>query len=347
MYWSDLGNPNQNSILNTFQFAAKFHELLVGASLSAILVHRIRYDLNNSRGVPLGFLTSGYQVSSLGYLVSREFWGAVTTPSRRKSNSWLPLSVLVTIVFGLYSVVGPSSAIAMLPKLDWWPVKDPFSGTSASTFIHLDYDKIWPTHITSELLQQPENEGDCFDAGSDGAVMNQFCPSAGYDYISTWISGFQNQNYAPNFTVSADGGVYRYLSTANTNRTIGWSVSSTVSQRLVRAMGALYQYTNTFDLRLPMIGRPMLTPSLANGKIMKKPLVQAQCRLAAGNDSSSLYFPHDLLVTSPPDLHGDEIWKIPKSINTSALPNTIVRFNWVDMKDFTSKPSLGGVCFLL
>lgn len=42
-HWRDLGAPHQNVILQAFQFAAKGHEIAMGLSLSAIVMHRIRY----------------------------------------------------------------------------------------------------------------------------------------------------------------------------------------------------------------------------------------------------------------------------------------------------------------
>ncbi len=59
-YWKDLGAPHQNVILQAFQFAAKGHEMSMGLSLSAIVLHRIRYGLGVSGGVPLGLLPAGF-----------------------------------------------------------------------------------------------------------------------------------------------------------------------------------------------------------------------------------------------------------------------------------------------
>lgn len=39
VYFCDLGYPYLQSILNAFQYAAKFHELLINASLSAMVLH--------------------------------------------------------------------------------------------------------------------------------------------------------------------------------------------------------------------------------------------------------------------------------------------------------------------
>ncbi len=42
VYFCDLGFQGLNSILKGFQFAAKFHEILLAASLSAIVLHTVR-----------------------------------------------------------------------------------------------------------------------------------------------------------------------------------------------------------------------------------------------------------------------------------------------------------------
>lgn len=44
IYWSDHGTPYQNAILQAWQYAAKAHEILMGASLYIIALHRIKYS---------------------------------------------------------------------------------------------------------------------------------------------------------------------------------------------------------------------------------------------------------------------------------------------------------------
>ena len=119
VYWGDLGMPHQNMILQGWQFAAKGHEILIVASLSAVVLHRVRYELCALQGLPLGFLTAGYRLSSISYLWSTEFWGGtLTKPTTGSVSWWPPLSVLIAFAVGLSAVAGPSSAIAMIPRLD-------------------------------------------------------------------------------------------------------------------------------------------------------------------------------------------------------------------------------------
>ena len=59
VYWQDLGLPNQNAKLQALQYAANAHEMIMAASLIAIVVYQIRSDLSGPKGVPLAFLTAG------------------------------------------------------------------------------------------------------------------------------------------------------------------------------------------------------------------------------------------------------------------------------------------------
>lgn len=54
------------------------------------------------------------------------FWGgALAKPTFR----WLPLSVLIAWAFALSVVVGPSSAIVLIPRLDFWDLSKSFFNT--------------------------------------------------------------------------------------------------------------------------------------------------------------------------------------------------------------------------
>ena len=73
IYWQDLGRPSQNTILQALQYVVKAHELTMTASLTAIAVHRLLYRLNSPKGVPLGFLTAGFQLSDPFFIYRKEF----------------------------------------------------------------------------------------------------------------------------------------------------------------------------------------------------------------------------------------------------------------------------------
>ena len=75
-----LGSLDVNESIKAIQFAAKFHEIFMVASLSAIVAHLTRSCLLGKRGVPLGLVSAPFKVGSMDYIFSREFFGSITRP---------------------------------------------------------------------------------------------------------------------------------------------------------------------------------------------------------------------------------------------------------------------------
>ena len=103
-----------------YQFGAKVHEMTAQASLAAIVFSYIRYEMSLGQGLPFGALFSGLQVSQASYLWSMEFWGSICSrhlPVRRRIGMFL----IITVAIVLAATVGPSSAILLIPRLDYWP----------------------------------------------------------------------------------------------------------------------------------------------------------------------------------------------------------------------------------
>jgi len=119
LVWPPPG-PSQET-LGALQFAAKVHEALIVLSLGTVLLHRIRYHFLHGRGkgVPLGFLTSPWQLSSPLYFISGEFWGSAI---RSVANGWEHMGTLLLLVScALLAVaIGPFSAIVILPQVQLW-----------------------------------------------------------------------------------------------------------------------------------------------------------------------------------------------------------------------------------
>ena len=113
---------DEGEILNALQFAAKFHEICIVGSLTAMVMHIVRRRLVG-KGIPFGLVVSGYQASSLEFIFSKSMWA-----SFRRGEALFVLCLVLVIIFA--SLVGPSSAIAMIPSLDWFPVSDPYNGQS-------------------------------------------------------------------------------------------------------------------------------------------------------------------------------------------------------------------------
>jgi hypothetical protein len=125
VYFGDLGGFAYQSIaLQALQYCAKVHDLLMAASISEILLHRIRWDLLHKNGVPFGFLTAAYQLGDPFYFISSEFRAGVWKPRRHdRGDSRFWLTVLIVPMCLLSLGVGPSSGVLLvcLPFAFWGP----------------------------------------------------------------------------------------------------------------------------------------------------------------------------------------------------------------------------------
>ncbi|KAF5965412.1 hypothetical protein FCOIX_12977 [Fusarium coicis] len=117
-------NPSTES-LNGLQFAAKGHETLILVSLGDILLRQISYGLKRQDiGVPVGFLSSALNLSApLRYLISRQLW-APALQSGKTAGYRRDTAALIVLISILCLAANPLSAIAMLPRQDWWEDHD-------------------------------------------------------------------------------------------------------------------------------------------------------------------------------------------------------------------------------
>ena len=181
--------------INALQFAAKLHELTMIASLAQILLAAVRAELVLGDGLPYGALFSGLQISQPSYLWSMEFWGSATAPS---STLWkrLRLIIIPVILILLAATVGPSSAIALIPRVGSWP-----AGQTHICLNATDQD-LFPTELKD--LDIP-----VFCANTSAVpILNSvdICPSSGWQTIAgltpsyRWDFGPRNSNW-PNVSV--------------------------------------------------------------------------------------------------------------------------------------------------
>ena len=121
-----------------YQVGAKILEIMIQASLTAIIFSYIRHELAIGNGLPFGALFSGLQISQISYLWSKELWGSVTSrylPYKRK----ICMLLMIIVCFFLAAAAGPSSASLLIPRLDYWPAG------SAQIWINATRDELWPT----------------------------------------------------------------------------------------------------------------------------------------------------------------------------------------------------------
>lgn len=116
LFWTKhwVGGASDNA--TTLQFVAKFHELLMQASLMDILLYVIRAQALEGY-VSLGVLSGAAQAPQISYLWSLDFVSALKSPHfllwRRKI-----FGISAMVLLFMASVVGPSSAVLMIPRPD-------------------------------------------------------------------------------------------------------------------------------------------------------------------------------------------------------------------------------------
>ena len=102
------------SAASAFQFAAKLLELMIQASLATILLSIVRRHVLGA-GLPLGALFAPSRTTDVSYLWSLEFWGSVTA-KRRFGWRMVMLLILIPLFVVLAAVVGPSTAVLIVPR---------------------------------------------------------------------------------------------------------------------------------------------------------------------------------------------------------------------------------------
>lgn len=99
------------------QFAAKLVEVLIQTSLADIYISLIRrYAARGKEGLPLGSFFGPIQTTHVSYLWSLDFWASLTA----NYQPWLQRITLFLIsltVIALAALVGPSSAVLIIPRL--------------------------------------------------------------------------------------------------------------------------------------------------------------------------------------------------------------------------------------
>lgn len=160
-------DPDMDALfLAAFQLAAKAQELLCVGSLSAIVLQALRSEMLDD-GVPLGLLGSGIWYTSLSSFWSPEFLFAL--PWGRKRWRSARLIFLLVLAGGTATVIGPASAVLMLPRSQNFPA----GGTSF--FLDGTADQLWPATLNAS--SEPEI------CRSANATEVPFCPSAGFQSL--------------------------------------------------------------------------------------------------------------------------------------------------------------------
>ncbi|KAF3008608.1 hypothetical protein E8E13_007914 [Curvularia kusanoi] len=123
------------------QFVAKFHELLMQVSIVEVMLCIVRAEA--TRGfVPLGALSGIVQATQLSYLWSLDFLSLFTSAALRGWRK-IFLAVSFPILLGITALVGPSSAVLMIPRQGIAHV-----GQSLTVLANASEQSIFPSNIS-------------------------------------------------------------------------------------------------------------------------------------------------------------------------------------------------------
>ena len=162
------------SWLPSLQFLAKLQEILMQASIATVVFAYIRHELI-THDMPFGALFSAFQITTLNYLWSLEFWGSLTSPhlrGRRKIVflTFVPLSIL------LAAGVGPSLAIALSPRHVDFPAGRTW------LWLNITQNGMFPAYLTVNDIPP-----DCASSSTLSLVGNN-CPSSEWPTLAAMLS---------------------------------------------------------------------------------------------------------------------------------------------------------------
>ena len=334
VYFGDLdGFPNQDGVFEVMQFAVKAHEILMTMSIAEVVLHRIRWDLLNTDGVPFGFLSAAYQLSDALYLISAEFWASAWSP-RAHDRSFRRLSFSVLVVLGvvLSLLVGPSSGVLMIPKLKRWLLKDPYGPVTLRFF---------KSNSTQELLWPSTLPGyDC---------VGWLCPSFGVADISRFVASLMFNGAAGEvpFTVGGDN-FYRWLISNATNYD-GWTAVASPMMAMGTVVGSYWNWISYQNLApAASLQEPQLSLSYTDKGPILQPLVQVQCSAYTSNTSrpQNINLPNDKLRVTQADAYKNAVWPVPEnytSISAFDLLSYGMNLYWAKLSidNYKNAPTAG------
>lgn len=166
----ELAGPSgqDDQKLGALTFVAKLHELLMLASLAAVVFAYFRHELLYGEGLPYGAVFGGLQFKEFSFLYSPELWGAFCAEWRKQRKKWILITLLVACTL-LGVSVGPSTNNLMRPRLDWWDA----GGTTFWVDATADILQPNKTDVSSSLEHCDVDTGDAACPHGDWALINQ------------------------------------------------------------------------------------------------------------------------------------------------------------------------------
>ncbi|PGH18986.1 hypothetical protein AJ79_00019 [Helicocarpus griseus UAMH5409] len=333
-----LGFIEMKEILSTLQFVAKLHEVLMVASLTAIVFHFTRNSLLGAKGVPLGLMSAPFKIGAPDYLISPEL---TSNLSFRCDHLFLATAILFCTVLAI--ALGPASAIGLIPSLSWWDMSGPFSGMSLPIYAKYKHHELWPQTLT------PGKSLDCHTTIENTSLA---CPSKGFHEIERWVQSYVNTGESTNLTiVESIGGARRRLASYSYNpydlslgedqsdekkrmfssyysRTGPMSLSTTSSHQVLLTLGTFWKYLKSKNVgSIAGVTRPKLR--IAKQFSTYEPIVGVRCSAYRFNENNVTF-----------ESLG---WEVPKSAWNYTQSLTKVNFTWIDLSGSNINASIAAL----
>ncbi|KAI1742918.1 hypothetical protein F4680DRAFT_410462 [Xylaria scruposa] len=324
-------NPTPDQ-LGALVVAAKIHETLIITSLFDMVMYHIRRGLLGRRGIPYGFLTAPFQLTSPLYLFTSEFWSCFR--STNMHSVLLALLLVVSIV--LASLAGASSAFIIVPKLGWRALPTEEICKNCSEILRVipghaipPSMPVFPSNINLSMVSEI-----CLDASAD--TLGHNCPYDGLTDSSTAL-------YANFESIGNWPGLYNTvnLTISNTDlRTITY-YSRDENSQMVAATTPLICVENILSVdsykwsalrKEPVKIVADLHDANGNAMVMKQPRVITQCSDGSGVQgqyTGSQYYHFRVLQLFYPEFN----FTVPKFVFQDALESK-TNLGFIDVKDY-------------
>ncbi|KAK1242924.1 hypothetical protein MKX08_005736 [Trichoderma sp. CBMAI-0020] len=357
--WVTRVSLDLNDIIKGLQYVAKVHEILIVASIGAIVLYFARRRLVGDEGITLGLLMSSYRIDRPANMLSSKFWSALSLDASSLDPATVVLSLLLLVSAILCQLVGPASAGVMQPSLGWWNVSDPYNGQMLPLSLSVRNDDAYPQALdqnTWPLETYNLNYGNYTGGNATACLIDIYssfwCPAFGLSSIATWVESNYENHAAPNITMTGTSGTQRTLTAdliAN-----GTAIAATHSNWVIRMFGLFATYVKHHPL---LTASPIALPMYTTTDAIYAPVVQVQCAAFLVNESTStVTFLADQLTNytnSGAERYHQVSWPVPRELWKPPKRPNRVYFTWYDFsKDQDGqqqtttdmwRPSLGAV----
>ena len=167
-------------------------------------------------------------------------WWSVGSTSKRFSfmRFWL-LSLFSTV---LVTLAGPSSAIAVIPTLNYFDIGQPFNQTMLPYYVFNASTELWPTVLTAASINAPNSGINCSDPLLDEPDQEN-CPAGGFNSIYTWAQDlfYSNGDKGKNITIENGlGATHRIVATQSCNSNFSGRASAVSLNEFLSGAMTLY-----------------------------------------------------------------------------------------------------------